>query len=351
MARASSWLAVAVTAFFASTASADLFQASFEMAEGYTPGTVAGQGDWVEFGNNFTTGDVVAAPAGTPAALGAQSLLLKQKTDTGLAGVLTGSLSDGNGNAYGPVGSSVMDTSAPVGNPTVVGNSNVSEFWFRTAATTAAGSGFADGDFFMTANWASGSDRFGRAGLWQRTGTTYQITTDSYGEEAFNGAPDGQTYDGAASSYPDNTVATGLNWGQWYRMVLDFELNDITVTPSNSGHIYTSEDVVEISIFDEFGAQIGTTLANAGTWRLPWSYGPPGSPAGFGYNTDAEILANGPVNEYAFTRINFRLGGAGTAGMSLMYVDDFAPFIPEPTACSLLLVGGAALLTRRCRAS
>src|SRR4051794_15637051 len=100
---------VVASSFFllaASTASgAQLFNGSFEAAEGFTPGDVNGQQGWSVPVNSYTGGSVVAAPAGTPAQLGTQSLLLSTR-DAGLNGVTTGALSPAVG-PHGIAGSKV----------------------------------------------------------------------------------------------------------------------------------------------------------------------------------------------------------------------------------------------------
>jgi hypothetical protein len=290
---------------------------SFEAFEGYTLGDIQGQQGWSYLGNSYTAGAVTAAPAGTPAQLGTRSLLLSTRDDA-LDGVTTGVLSPAVG-PYGIPGSKAGGVNGT--GPTAIGNSYSGDFWFRTAADDAASSAITDGGFFFQANLASQLDRFGRVALFQRTGTTYNAITDSYKSY------DTDQSDGDQSDVPDQTIATGLQFGQWYRLAATTTFAPVT----QSGPIFTNHDVLQVEIFDAAGTSLGS-VTDASSWMAAWV----ATPGGF---NDAN------AGHYAVDRVNFLNRGQSTPDNApSMYIDNVA--VPEPSSVVLLGLGALAMAWR-----
>ena len=293
---------------------AQLFTGGFEASQGYVPGDIQGQNGWSYYGNTFTDGVVTNSPAGTPASLGSQSLLLRT-TIAQNNGVTSGVLAPVT--PHGIPGSRV----GGIGGSGLFAADNVyqGDFWFRTAADTVGASGISDGAFFFQANLASKDERFGRVMLFERTATGFNVLTDPYLSY------DTDLSDGDQSDAPDQYIATNLQFGQWYHIHTSTTFNAVT----QAGGLYTNHDVLTAEVFDSNGASLGS-VNNGSTWMSAWV----ATPGGF---NDAN------AGHYAIDRLNFLSRGGGIPnGTPIMYID--AVSVPEPASLALLVIGAACLV-------
>jgi hypothetical protein len=170
-------------------------------------------------------------------------------------------------------------------------------YWFRTASTTS------DADFrFRSEIWGA-TDRTTFLGF--QTGAGGDLVATAFDTDGVN--------------FIEHSVATGLSWGEWYRVV-----TQIVFGPG------ANDDLVSYHIFDSSNAEVGS-LSGIGTWE--GIYGP-----------------------QAVDRIQFTTRRACSASCTpeaaydVAFVDDVSlGTVPEPTSLALVGLGlaGAGYARRR----
>jgi len=265
------------------------YTTSFESSDSFSPGSIGGQGGWSVFDTSTATITTAASHTGT------QSVLIAPV-------VSNGDVVQSSTPIFDPSGETPS-----VGVPAPVSSYMVTDFWFRTVATSSD-----SGLYISTSMGNPASVRNTWLGVEE-------------GSEA--GATPGDLYVGAyavdAGGNFDESLSPALTWGAWYHATI---AEQYVNGPDN--------DQVTYSIADASGNPVWSTTI--GSWE---NY----------YATDPSAeQAPGPV---VSDRTSF--GGSADDGGEGIYVDDFsmtnvAP-VPEPTSLALLGIGGLTLVSRRRR--
>ena len=291
-------LSAVVLALSTSNASAEALSVDFESFNlGQLPGgadaRIAGNATIWHVPDNAATFGEVRAGVG----LGGTQGLVVGNRGNGFDGVIdnikSGKLAQAAGEAAIGAPNSIFTTS----------------YFFRTAAVTA------------TANM-----RF-RSESWGPDRTTF-MAFNSDGDGALTAFARGLE-DDPVISFPISPVASGLQWGEWYRVVTEIMFLDGADNDTVSHYLYASD---------------GTTLIGSAVGLPSWEEG--ARQAGF----------NGG-NVFAVDAIGFHARGSFTG--DAVFVDDVSwssrnaiAAIPEPGSLALVLLAGlgAAAAARRRRA-
>jgi hypothetical protein len=241
--------ALATRLLMGSTAYAQAsYTTGFESPE-FTLGDVNGQNGWGYFPNSPTKGVVETTPAGSPASFGAQALAVRTNNVDffGVSNHLFSATIDPAGETGSTIGGTVV-TQPP--------NHFVASFFYRAPASPVT-STRADGRF---AELNPSSKGTGAGDLPNRYAQIRVVNVNNGGNLRFELG----WFTLGATNFCVETVAEGLNWGEWYR--LDYDIRFFDGLNGNRPN-----DVFKISIYDLGGNLKGT--ATGSTWEAAWKTG------------------------------------------------------------------------------
>ena len=247
--------ALACGLLLATAAHAQTYSTSFE-APTFMPGDVLGQDGWGHLSNSPTRGAVEPAPAGTPAALGSQSLAIRTR-DVNMFPVANHLYSPTISPPAGETGAAIEGVVQPATNEVFLAT-----LWYRTPTTpvvsTTANGLFAELDPSTKGPAANNpANRYAQVRLRNVPNTAAGLVSVELG-----------WYANADTVFTFATAATGLAWGEWYR----FEYAIRTVDGlSGTG----PNDLFTLRIFDRNGVMISSADAStcASTWESAYKTG------------------------------------------------------------------------------
>ena len=235
---------------FADLPAQTLYSTGFESPT-FTLGNVNGQNGWGYLSNSPAKGIIEAAPAGSPAGFGAQSLAVRTN-DVALFGVqnqLFSAIIDPAGETGSTIGGVVV--AAPY-------NQYTASFYYQAPATPVI-STRADGRFAELNPSSKGTGASDPANRYAQIRVINDTNTAAGKVKLEIG-----WYSVSTSTFNFLTVAQNLNWGEWYR--LDYR---IALCDGLNGS--SPNDTFRFVVQDLSGTTLGVAFGS--TWESAWKTG------------------------------------------------------------------------------